>query len=81
MTSTIPPDVALKFKRLREGDTIHVDHPGMDMTLCGFAQEGVDGDEHLLPVSRGKISCPHCLQIIHYAKAVPARYLAKGQIL
>ena len=69
-------------ERTANGTIIHSGRPdGLDMTLCGYAEEGtcIDGDPgELKSVSRGKISCPDCVGIIRFGKAFPSRYLAKG---
>jgi hypothetical protein len=73
----------LRLKEITgEGAVIHADSGrGSDYTLCGYAYEGSamrdEGDTTLVLVERGKINCPNCLQIIRYAKTIPARMLAK----
>lgn len=65
----------------REGNgTVHLDGgDGNDLTFCGYALEGAcldDEDEACIPVTRGRINCQKCLQMIRLAKSIPARRCA-----
>ncbi len=70
-----------KLVKLKEeterGPVIHAEAPfGADYTLCGCAPEGENGDEPLVIVNLGKITCPDCLTIIRYCKNIPSCALA-----
>lgn len=74
--------------KLRErnaaGYIIHAGrHDGLDMTLCGYAEEGEcaddGGDEGLTEVFRGKVDCPECVGIILYCKSIPAKTFHKAK--
>lgn len=73
----------VRWRENSRSAAIHADSgDGTDFTFCGFTTNeatGEDDQPELISVTRGKISCEHCLAIIRYAKAIPARYLAAAK--
>lgn len=72
-----------EFQRLRErlsggGFLIHASAAnGDDRTLCGYAYEGSctgGGDAGVHEVTRGKINCRSCLQIIWFCKGIKSTW-------
>lgn len=55
---------------------------GNDTTFCGYAMEGeaCEADwsgQELIETTRGKITCEVCIELIRYAKTVPASRMKK----
>lgn len=68
------------MKKMREwtaaGPVIHAESSdGLDMTLCGYAYEGENGDDPLAVTTQGKIDCHRCVRIIRFCKAIDSRQL------
>lgn len=85
MTGTAPSSAR---RRIREftpnGPVIHAEGvTESDRTLCGYAEEGSAmagaGDSGWHYVTRGKINCPQCLQIIRHCKLIQASEMQGGK--
>jgi hypothetical protein len=68
------------------GET-HAQHPLLDTTLCGIADEGDETPSwhpnhhdqefgHSHPTESKRISCQQCVAIIRFAKSIPPKCLA-----
>ena len=59
-----------------ETGLIHCDgYDGNDYVLCGVAVEGENGDSHMRETIR-RVTCPSCISLIQFCKAIPAGRLA-----
>lgn len=67
-----------RFKEKTEhGAVIHLQGAGGDdRTLCGYALEGEGRDTELTSVTRGKVNCEECANVVEWCRRVPARMLA-----
>jgi hypothetical protein len=60
----------------RDGVTHAGPYSGYDAALCGYALEGENGDAPMTP-TLGRISCETCIALVHYARSIPLRTLAR----
>lgn len=68
----------LKIKRWLDIENVtHVEGgTGNDMTLCGLALEGENGDTEMLEIT-SRINCPDCLHVINHARKIPKAWQAR----
>lgn len=69
--------MSAEVRYVKQDGFIHVAHRNVDVNLCGLAMESADDTAGYegVEVEPQRVTCPSCLFIIGYVRAIPHIFL------
>lgn len=56
---------------------VHLDYPGgNDVTFCGDALEGDEGDRPAMAVVPQRLSCERCMALLNHGTSIPRKHFS-----